>query len=141
MTWEDVVSEAIEYFQENDSEFEDTIRDLDGYNGILGDDRYEPMEFINELYANDPIEALTRAYFGGDDNGSSSFNPLREYFYFDGYGNLRSIDYEDYSDHLDEDFIQDLYDHRDDVDLPRAINKLFKQFDADEEDEDEEEEE
>ena len=142
MTWDEIVIDAIAFFDTNDEAFIETIEDLDGYNGCLGDDRIDPMEYINELYTSDPLEALTRAFYGydgdseyTDDDGTThreAFNPNKKFFYYSGYGNLVSTDYKDYSDKLDEDFIQALYDHMNDINLPEEIVDLFNQLDSEE---------
>jgi hypothetical protein len=103
----------MELFENNEELFNQTVEELDSYNGYLGDDRYYEMEMLNEFYSGqDPIEILQRAYFGRDDDawttdGSGNkeygeFNPNRDYFYFNGYGNLVSSNYKDYSAFLDE---------------------------------------
>ncbi len=84
---------------------------------------------------------LYRAFFGRDDESWEtdsrgnkiylSFNPNRNYFYFNGYGNLVSCDYKDYSDKLDDYFIEQLAKHRqyiyaidDDIELSELFDKL-----------------
>jgi len=69
---------------------------------------YDMGEF-NDLtdYRDDPLEAITRAFFGGRYGfKNDSFNPNDEYFAYNGYGNLISIkDYDilDYfKDYIDE---------------------------------------
>ena len=153
MTWEEIVEKVIDYFKEHDDEFNDCFEELDNCIGCLDyDDRYEDMDFINEVYSNDPLEALTRAFYGGDadskiidkwgEEHKGSFNPNRNYFYFNGYGNLMSTDYKDYSNYLDDWVIKEMYDHRDEIDsLPDKVDKLFQAWednsdDIDEEDED-----
>lgn len=109
----------MELFENNEDLFNSTIEELDSYNGYLGDDRYYEMEYLNEFYNSvEPLELLQKAYFGRDDdnyitdsNGNktySEFNPNRDYFYYNGYGNLVSSDYKDYSCHLDNYFIDAL---------------------------------
>lgn len=102
----------IEFFEENENIFNSCIEELDGYNGYLGDNRYYYMEDLKELFSGeDPIDILNRAYFGRDDDAWNTnahgekeygpFNPNREYFYFNGYGNLVSSNYKDYSAYID----------------------------------------
>ena len=104
----------MEYFKENEDAFVEAIEELDSYNGYLGDDRYYEMEFINEFYAEtEPLEILYRTFYGYDADTSTdecytAFNPSRAYFRYNGYGNLVSTDYKDYSDRLDDWFIQSL---------------------------------
>lgn len=111
------------YFNENEEIFNQCIEELDSYNGYLNDDRYYEMELLDEFYrGTDPLELLQRAYFGRDDDNWTTdsrgdktygeFNPNREYFYYNGYGNLVSSDYKDYSAHLDEYAINAMLENR-----------------------------
>jgi hypothetical protein len=107
------IDKIINYFQDNEDIFNDCITQLDAYNGYLGDDYYYNMDDLNEYYNNaEPIDLLYRAFYGHDadtwttdargDKTYGPFNPNRNYFYYNGYGNLVSTDYIDYSDHLNE---------------------------------------
>ena len=107
-----IIADIIQYFKENEDVFNDCMEELDSYNGYLGDDRYYNMDELNALYSGqEPQEILFRAFYGFDadswhtdsrgDKEYGAFNPNREYFYFNGYGNLVSSDYKDYSDKLD----------------------------------------
>ena len=120
---EKIITKIIEYFENNEEVFNECIEELDSYNGYLNDDRYYFMEDLNEFYrGQDPIEILYRAFYGRDDdtyitheNGNreyGEFNPNREYFYYNGYGNLVSSDYKDYTDKLDHYFIEALSENR-----------------------------
>ena len=122
----DVINKIIDYFKENDDIFTECIEELDGWNGYLGDDRYYYMDELNELFNDqDPIEILNRAYYGYDEDSYHTdahgkreygeFNPNREYFHFNAYGNLVSSDYKDYSDFLDDEFIEQLLDVRGEI--------------------------
>lgn len=123
---EQIINKIIEYFNDNEEIFNECIEELDSYNGYLGDDRYYLMEELNEFYnGQKPIEILYRAFYGRDDDTYTTdssgnreygeFNPNREYFYYNGYGNLVSSNYKDYSDKLDEYFIKDLSENRDNI--------------------------
>ena len=114
----EILEDILGYFQENENEFIEAIEELDSYNDYLNDDRQYPMEELSEFLCGiDPLEAIERAFFGYDKesyNGEryeQSFNPYRKYFYFNGYGNLVSTDYLDYSSYLDEYFVEELADH------------------------------
>ena len=107
-----IIADIIQYFKEKEDVFNDCMEDLDSYNGYLGDDRYYNMEELNEFYCGqEPQEILFRAFYGFDadtwttdsrgDKTYGAFNPNRNFFYFNGYGNLVSSDYKDYSDKLD----------------------------------------
>ena len=59
------------------------------------DNRIYDMSEFNEIYSSvEPEEIARRVFYGSDEcNKDSSFNPNRDYFYFDGYGNPVSFDY------------------------------------------------
>jgi hypothetical protein len=120
---EKITNQIIEYFKNNEEIFNECIEELDSYNGYLNDDRYYLMEELNEFYSGqDPIEILYRAFYGRDDDtwttdssGNKTygeFDPNREYFYYNGYGNLVSSNYKDYSHKLDHYFIEALIENR-----------------------------
>ena len=137
----------LNYYQKNEEDFNHDIEELDSYNGILGDNRIEDMDILDEIYqGKDATEILRRAYFGHDDdtwheeNGEKvygEFNPNRDYFYFNGYGNLVSTDYKDYSDYLDLDYVQDIVDNYGHLDLSVWAQEIIDNYyaEADEDDE------
>lgn len=138
-TLEEIATALFDYFNENGDIFNEVIEDLDGYNGYLGDDRYYYMDELDELYSDtNPTELLTRAFYGYDEDNyitdsygreeHQAFNPNRDYFRYNGYGNLVSSDYKDYSDHLDNYFldeiaenVNDLYTVEDNAELSELI--------------------
>lgn len=132
------INEQLKELFENDEElFNSTIEELDNYNGYLNDNRYYSMsEFPELLYGKDPIDLLNMAYFGKDEESwhtdssgnkiYDSFNPNREYFTFNGYGNLVSADYKDYNCFLDDYFIEALIDNKDNLCLDDAILKVIE---------------
>ena len=66
------------------------------------DDRIYRMEELDEIYSGtEATEVLRRAFYGHDDFGTektdTEFNPNRDYFYFNGYGNLVSCEYLDWN--------------------------------------------
>lgn len=140
----------ISYFEENPEIFASCIEELDSYNGFLGDDRIYNMEELDELYAGtEPTEILYRAFYGHDDevytidkDGSKNygeFNPNREYFYYNGYGNLVSCDDKDYSDKLDTYCIEQLAEHRNNIwtiDNEPELTELFDELEQEEENND-----
>ena len=139
-TKEAVIAGIIQYFKENEDVFNDCMEELDSYNGYLGDDRYYNMEELNDLYSGqEPQEILFRAFYGFDADSwhtdrsgnkiYEAFNPNREYFYFNGYGNLVSSDYKDYSDKLDEYVIEEMSKNRGDIDSIENDNTLTELFD------------
>ena len=151
MNKQDILAQVKEWFENNEDAFSEVIEELDSYNGYLGDDRYYPMEELDEFYSNtEPTEILTRAYYGHDDEtwtlnddgtknfSTSTFNPNREWFYFNGYGNLVSSDYKDYSYRLDNYFVDEVLENR--YELPSVENyeELAELLDKAEDAEDEE---
>ena len=94
----------------------------------------------------DPIEILNRAYFGYDENMwhtdsnghkiYGEFNPNRDFFKYNAYGNLVSTDYKDYSAHLDEYALDALSENRyhiDTIDDNDELSALFDELELDEE--------
>ena len=142
------IEKIINYFEENIDVFNTLIEELDAYNGYLGDDRFYDMEMLNELFHGcDNIDILNRAFFGHDEDtwhtdsyGNKiygAFNPNRDYFTFNGYGNLVSSNYRDYSAHLDEYFIDALIENRDETSLDEydELVELFEEMQEGEENE------
>lgn len=142
-----IIEKIIDFFKENEELFNSCIEELDGYNGFLGDNRYYPMEELNELYRDtEPLEMLYRVFYGRDDDtwttdahGEKSygeFNPNRDYFYYNGYGNLVSSDYKDYSAYLDHYTIEDMSNNRrwiDSIEDDEELSALFDELEEDEE--------
>lgn len=131
-TAEEIRKDIVEYFKNNEEIFNECIEELDNYNGYLGDNRYYFMEDLNEFYINlEPLEILNRAYYGRDDDTNGEFNPNREYFYYNGYGNLVSSDYIDYSNLLDDFAIETMSENRNyinSIDSNEDLQKLFDEL-------------
>ncbi len=134
------IKKIIAYFEENEDIFNSCIEELDSYNGYLGDDRYYEMEMLNEFYSGtDAIELLQRAYFGRDNDTWTTdsrgektygeFNPNRDYFHYNGYGNLVSTNYKDYSYKLDEYAIESMSENRQYIDTIENNEGLTALFD------------
>lgn len=143
---EQLKDEILEYFENNEDEFNDVIEDLDSWCGYLGDDRYYYMEELDELYSGMPaIEVLYRAFYGHDDETWSmdssgnkeygEFNPNRTYFYFNGYGNLVSSDYKDYSSHLNMYFVEKVIERANDLTLPGLVLEAIAEMEESEDEE------
>ena len=135
----ELVEKLLAYYKENIESFANDIEELDSWTGCLYNNRVYPMEEINEIFSNDdPEKILHRAFYGYDEPINKNeqrqpFNPNREYFYFNGYGNLVSIDEKDYSDYLDVDFIQEIIDNRYNLSLSSGAEDIIDDY----EDEDE----
>ena len=134
----------LNYYAKNEEDFNNDIEELDSWNGCLDERRLEPMDELDVIYqGKEATEILRRAYFGHDDdtwhdeNGEKvygEFNPNRDYFYFNGYGNLVSTDERDYSDFLDEDFVQDIIDNECHLDLSDGAQDIIDNYDEEGED-------
>lgn len=137
MLKEEATKAIINYFEENENDFITTIEELDSYNGYLGDDRYYDMEELDEFYSGtEATEILRRAFYGYDSetwttdaNGNKeygAFNPNRNYFYYNGYGNLVSADYKDYSYKLDEWFVDAIIDNAGQLyEIPDEVQEII----------------
>lgn len=143
-----IIADIIKYFKENEDVFNDCMEELDSYNGYLGVDCYYDMEELNYLYSGtEPQEILYRAFYGFDadswhidsrgDKEYGAFNPNRNYFYFNGYGNLVSSDYKDYSDKLDGYAIEAMSENRNHIDSIKDDDILADLFNELEEAEEE----
>lgn len=148
-TKEAVINAIVDYFQEHEDVFTDCIEELDSYDGYLGADLYYSMEELDEIFSETaPSELLQRAFFGHDENDWTldrygnkeygAFNPNRDYFRFNGYGNLVSADCKDYSAHLDHYAVESMSENRSYIDSIDENDDLAALFDALEEAEDEE---
>lgn len=100
------------------------------------------MDELNEFYSNTDVTNLMQRIFFGysedetytDEHGQiihCQFNPNQDYFTYNGLGNLVSAWYKDYTAFLDEWFIEDLTQHRqevysieDDARLVKLLNEL-----------------
>jgi hypothetical protein len=133
------IEKIIAYFEENEDIFNDCIEELDNYNGYLGDNRYYPMDELDDLMElKSATELLNMAFVGHDEDTHhtdghgnveyGAFNPNRNYFTFNGYGNLISTDYPDYSANLDSYCIMDMCEYRyyiDTIDKYPELSALF----------------
>lgn len=140
-TTEQIIDNIIDYFESNEDIFNRAIEELDGYNGYLGDDRYYDMYDLDEFYRDtEPTELLMRAFYGYDEDSwtvnergerehYNSFNPNRDYFRYNGYGNLVSADYKDYSAQLDEYAVESMLENRDWIDIIDDDPELSNLFD------------
>ena len=145
-----IINQIIKFFENNEEIFNSCAEELDGCNGFLGDDRYYCMEELDEFYRDvNPMDLLYRAFYGHDDDTWTTdargekiygeFNPNRMYFCYNGYGNLISSDYKDYSGRLDRYAVEEMSENRCYIDSIDEDEELSALFDALEEDEETEE--
>ena len=150
MTWDDVITKVRSYFREHSEDIEDYVDTLNGYHSadipIPGNVEIYTMDELDDILGNrDPLEIMKLALAGSDDDSYNDFDLDRKYFYITD-DELRSTDHPefDYEDYLEEEeLFTALYDYRDDLDLPKYIEKVFNAYDEEdsdvEDDEDEEE--
>ena len=143
-TPEEITADIIAYFENNEDVFNDCMEELDNYNGYLSDDRYYSMDELDEFYNGvEPSEILRRAFYGydsetyiTDSSGNreyGAFNPNRDYFTYNGYGNLVSADYKNYSDKLDNYAVEEMSENRhyiDSIDNDEELTALFDELEA-----------
>ena len=138
---DEIINKIIEFFNDNEEIFNSCIEELDGYNGFLGDDRYYDMDDLDEFYSDTkPLDLLYRVFYGRDDDTWTidahgdkhydEFNPNRSYFYYNGYGNLVSSDYKDYSGRLDHYAVEEMSENRRYLDSIEDDDDLSALFDA-----------
>ena len=129
-----LVEKLLEYYKENMEDFANDIEELDDWTGCLYDDKIYPMDDLNEFFSNEkPDEIISRAFYGYDEPINENeqrqpFNPNREFFYFNGCGNLVSIAEKDYSDYLDIAFIQDIIDNRYNLSLSSGAEDIIDDY-------------
>jgi hypothetical protein len=98
------------------------------------------MEELNEFYHDtESIELLYRVFYGHDEDSYttdssgnrtySEFNPNREYFKYNGYGNLVSANYKDYSAQLDCYVVESMSENRQYIDTIEDNEELTALFD------------
>lgn len=116
---DDLIADIIAYCESDQDIWTEALEELDGYNGYLHNDRYYNMDDLDEMHSGlTPTEILCRAYYGHDEDNYtvdargdkvySAFCPCRNYYKYNGYGNLVSTDHKDYSDYLSPDTIAEL---------------------------------
>lgn len=132
-TTEEVTADIIAFFKDNEDIFNEAIEELDAYNGYLGDNRYYTIDELDELYTGIELSEILRLAFYGHDAevlySYGQFNPNRAYFTYNGYGNLVSADYKDYTDYLDKYAIEAMSENRRYIDSIEQSDKLAALFD------------
>ena len=136
MTFEQMCDRVIEYFRENEDEFNTASQDVYRENGIHGGDRLYDMDTLDEyLDGYEPVDIINKVNL-------EEFDTSDSYFYDDGDW-LISTNEKDYSWYLESNFVYSLYQYYTSgdlyEDLPSYVEKLFNAYDSDDDDEDEEE--
>lgn len=138
----EIIAAILAIFKEDNEFFADTLEELDDWNGFLGDDRWGNMEELDEIFSEKKAtDILMRAFYGYDadtwhtdshgEKEFGAFNPNRDYFRFNGYGNLVSSDNRDYSDYCDEYTVEELereYYRLDTICDNDELNELFEEL-------------
>lgn len=148
-TEKEIRQELKDLFEEDNALFNETIEELDSYNGYLGDDRYYFMENLTDNIDTSDLwnSLIYRMFYGRDDDcyitnsqgekEYSQFNPNREYYYYNAYGNLVSSNDKDYSVYLDNYFIDELLNNYDFLNLDADVEALLDELEnAEQEEED-----
>lgn len=135
---ENIINKIKEYFTENEEIFNSAFEELNVYNGYAQDDIWYDMDMLDEfLSGNDATDILLLAYNGYDTSYTvdasgqkqyGEFNPNADYFRFNGYGNLVSSWYKDYTDYIDRHTVLEMLDNRDEIDTIRENSELSEMF-------------
>ena len=122
--------ELLNYYKRNSEDFADDIEELDNWNECLYEDKIFSMDELDEVLQDiEPSEILRSALFGHDESHGnlvkSSFNLNRDYFHYNGFGNLVSTDKRDYSDYLNDYFIQEIIDSKTHLVLSKGAQEII----------------
>lgn len=134
------MKQILSYFKDNEDNFNDCLEELDNEIGYINDDdKFYPMEELEFMIdTSDLMTVLNMCYFGddldnwhykGDRKIYDSFNPNREYFSFNGYGNLCSSNWKDYSTYITEETILKMLENRYDINGINDDEELSGLFD------------
>lgn len=145
MTREQAIRSYVE--QLSGSELADLLQYMNAYDGSFEESTYYDMYLFDEFMSNyTPSEIARMIHFG-------EFNPNDDYFRFDGYGNLESLDWQEISDEaesLESDIINHLVnyysgdtpwaelDYLVDADEDAVFDEDFEEIDEDDDDDDNE---
>ena len=84
----------IDYWESHNDSFSQVCEELDSYDGFLGDNRLYSMDELDDLLDDTKPSDIVRMI-------DNDFNYADNYFYYDGYGRLRSTDEKDYFNYVD----------------------------------------
>ena len=131
-----LLDKLLAYYKENSEDFADDIEELDDWNGCLYEDKIFSMDELDEVLQNiNPSDILRMALFGHDESHGlikSSFNLNRDYFHYNGFGNLISTDERDYSDYLNDCFIQEIIENKSHLVLSKGAQEIIDNHEDDE---------
>ena len=134
--------ELLNYYKGNSEDFADDIEELDSWNDCLYEDKIFSMDELDEVLQNiNPSDILRMALFGHDESHGnlikSSFNLNRDYFHYNGFGNLVSTDERDYSDYLNDYFVQEIIDNKSHLVLSKGAQEIIDNYEDEEGNEEE----
>ena len=132
-----LVGKLLAYYKRNVEDFNDDIEELDSWNECLYEDKIFAMNELDKVLQDiKPSDILCSALFGHDESHGnlikSSFNPNRDYFRYNGYGNLVSTDERDYSDYLNEYFVQEIIDNKSHLSLSEGAQEIIDNYEDNE---------
>jgi len=135
MSWDEIVEKALEYFENNEQDFNYTIEELDSWCGYLDGQRYEYMDCIGDYFYDSSVKDIIEAALNGIDVSGGNFDTDREFFYWD-WNQLVSTDNNSYSDWLNRYFIEKLYEEYSrnrkrnwsNMGLPKEIETMFAEY-------------
>lgn len=137
-TEKEIRTELKNLFEDNEELFNDTIEELDSYNGYLGDEIWYDMGDLDELLSNNrATDFLLNSFNRGIATEYSPFNPNCSYFKLNAYGNLVSSDIKDYSNYLNDKFIDNLLDNHQYLALDADVEALLDELENAEQEEEE----
>lgn len=102
MTREEAIRTYVE--QLSGGELAGLLQVINSYDGSFEESTYYDMDLFDEFMSNCTPSEIARMIHFGD------FNPNDDYFRFDGYGNLESLDWQEISDEA-ESLESDIIDH------------------------------
>ena len=103
MTREQAIRNYVEHLIGDDLAY--LLQHMNAYDGCFDEAYYYDMDEFDELMSNySPMQIAQMIYFGDD------FNPNDDYFRFNAYGNLESVDWRDVVAEA-EDLVDDIIDH------------------------------
>ena len=127
-----LLDKLLAYYERNIEDFNNDIEELDGWNDCLYEDKIFSMDELDEvLQGIEPSEILRSALFGHDESQGkikSTFNLNRDYFHYNGFGNLVSTDKRDYSDYLNDCFVQEIIDNKSHLVLSKGAQEIIDNY-------------
>lgn len=127
---EELRDRVYEILGDNDDILKEVLEELDNWNGYLGDNRYYPMDELEDFANGNAYDWIIKACRGSDaDDPSAGFNPFSNYFRFDGYGDLVSTNYPDYSDQIDDYLITELIENYNNITIyDSELDEILKEL-------------